>query len=192
MSFNVTAKILTTVAMLLDLHGNGDFRYLAIGDFHTGTYPGGHKCYIVDVKNNFKLITDIEGGETLDIPYTQNVLKLYKMILNLGYYYPIGEVLVEIPVRYIPGGEPEIGYRKIDLTKEKLDELIRSNRELKKSLENPDDAIAFLYAILLEHGCFKSAKEIALKAGYSREVIEKFYAEAIENIKSSHADRRAS
>ena len=54
---------------LLDLKGDGDFRYLIIADYHTGTSPDGMKGYVIDTKDNFKQIATISVGEAFDLPY---------------------------------------------------------------------------------------------------------------------------
>ena len=71
--------------MLHDLKGNGDFRYLLISDYHTGTSPYGNYVYIVDVKDNFKIVCQIDGGETVDMPYY-----LYEFIFSQSYVPNMG------------------------------------------------------------------------------------------------------
>ena len=63
--------------MLLDLKGDGDFRYLIIGNCHTRSASDGMKGYVIDVKDNFKHIATIPVGEAFDLPYTNP-----KMIFN--------------------------------------------------------------------------------------------------------------
>ena len=56
--------------MLLDLKGDGDFRYLIIGNCHTRSAPDGMKGYVIDVKDNFKHIATIPICKSFDLPYT--------------------------------------------------------------------------------------------------------------------------
>ena len=56
--------------MLLDLKGDGDFRYLIIGNYHTGSSLDGMKGYVIDVKDNFKHIATIPICKSFDLPYT--------------------------------------------------------------------------------------------------------------------------
>ena len=68
--FNFDGKEFDWRIKLLDLKGDGDFRYLIIADYHTGTAEGDMKGYVVDVKDNFKHIATIPVGEAFDLPYT--------------------------------------------------------------------------------------------------------------------------
>ena len=63
---------------LLDLKGDGDFRYLIIADYHTGTAPDGCIGYVIDVKDSFKHIATIPVGESFDLPYYNPLLILNK------------------------------------------------------------------------------------------------------------------
>ena len=68
--FNFAAGDFDWRTKLLDLKGDGDFRYLIIADYHTGTADGDMKGYVIDVKDNFKQIATIPVGEAFDLPYT--------------------------------------------------------------------------------------------------------------------------
>ena len=68
--FNFKVKDFDWRTKLLDLTGNGEFRYLIIADFHTGSAPDDMKGYVIDVKDNFKRIAAIPVGEVFDLPYT--------------------------------------------------------------------------------------------------------------------------
>lgn len=67
--YNFDGKNFDWRTQLLDLKGDGDFRYLIIADYHTGTSPEGMKGYVIDVKDNFKHIATISVGEAFDRPY---------------------------------------------------------------------------------------------------------------------------
>ena len=68
--YNFEGKNFDWRTKLLDLKGDGDFRYLIIADYHTGTAEGDMKGYVIDVKDNFKHIATISIGEAFDLPYT--------------------------------------------------------------------------------------------------------------------------
>ena len=68
--YNFEGKNFDWRTKLLDLKGDGDYRYLVIADYHTGTAEGDMKGYIIDVKDNFKRIATIPIGEAFNLPYT--------------------------------------------------------------------------------------------------------------------------
>ena len=67
--YNFEGKDFDWRTKLLDLKGDGDYRYLIIADYHTGTADGDRKGYVIDVKDNFKHIATIPVGEAFDLPY---------------------------------------------------------------------------------------------------------------------------
>ena len=67
--YNFEGKNFDWRTKLLDLKGDGDFRYLIIADYHTGSSPEDMKGYVIDVKDNFKHIATISVGEAFDLPY---------------------------------------------------------------------------------------------------------------------------
>ena len=67
--YNFEGKNFDWRTKLLDLKGNGDFRYLIIADYHTGSSPEDMKGYVIDTKDNFKHIATISVGEAFDLPY---------------------------------------------------------------------------------------------------------------------------
>ena len=67
--YNFEGKNFDWRTKLLDLKGDGDFRYLIIADYHTGSSPEDMKGYVIDTKDNFKHIATIPVGEAFDLPY---------------------------------------------------------------------------------------------------------------------------
>ena len=67
--YNFEGKNFDWRTKLLDLKGDGDFCYLIIADYHTGSSPEDMKGYVIDVKDNFKHIATIPVGEAFDLPY---------------------------------------------------------------------------------------------------------------------------
>ena len=68
--YNFEGKNFDWRTKLLNLKGDGDYRYFVIADYHTGTAEGDMKGYIIDVKDNFKRIATIPIGEAFNLPYT--------------------------------------------------------------------------------------------------------------------------
>lgn len=175
-------------SMLLDLHGNDDFRYLMIADHHTGNSTSGHKIYIVDAKDNFKFIAEIDGGEIIDLPYPMQSWVFSKDILFLGYFGARGgEAIVRVQIDY---GQktPEVIYDRITLTADDIAKLIRYYQGMYAEgaeYNRQEMAITFLYADMLETGNFKFARGIAEKIGYSQEYVDKFHAGIVKQIKES-------
>ena len=67
--YNFEGKDFDWRTKLLDLKGDGDFRYLIIADYHTGSSSEDMKGYVIDVKDNYKHIATISVGEAFDLPY---------------------------------------------------------------------------------------------------------------------------
>ena len=67
--YNFDGKEFDWRTKLLDLKGDGDYRYLIIADYHTGSSPEDMKGYVIDTKDNFKHIATIPVGEAFDLPY---------------------------------------------------------------------------------------------------------------------------
>lgn len=74
--YNFKGKNFDWRTKLLDLKGDGDFRYLIIADYHTGSSPEDRKGYVIDTKDNFKHIATIPVGEAFNLPYTNPKLIL--------------------------------------------------------------------------------------------------------------------
>lgn len=174
--------------MLLDLHGNDDFRYLLIADNHTGNSTSGHKIYIVDAKDNFKFIAEIDGGEIIDLPYSMQSWVFSKDILYLGYFGARGgEAIVRVQIDY-GHKTPEVIYDRITLTADDIAKLIRYYQGMYAEgaeYNMQEMAITFLYADMLNTGNFKFARGIAEKIGYSQEYVDKFHAGIVRQIKES-------
>ena len=171
--------------MLLDLHGNGDFRYLMIADYHTGNSPHGHLVHIIDAKKDFTFVAEISGGEIMDFPYTRDELIFYKEILYLGYFGVEGSSEIYLPMKYAAGKNPEITLKREKMTDEQIGALIKKLKERKDTSGYESMAITLLYEYLIENGNFKMAKELALKLGYTQAYIDKYHAEIIKQIKES-------
>ncbi|MBO7327855.1 MAG: hypothetical protein J6W00_03685 [Lentisphaeria bacterium] len=186
-SHNHEEKDFDLRTMLLDLHGDDDFRYLLIADYHTGTSPTGHRVYIVDAKNDFKFIAEIDGGEIMDITYGRKHFVFSKEILNLGYFGVEGDAVVRVPLCFGVGETPRIMYKKVELTAGYIDDIVKyyQKRQQESVIKDENVIITLLYASLIEDGHFNSAKMIAAKLGYSPEYIEKFHAGIIREIKNS-------
>ncbi len=174
--------------MLHDLKGNGDFRYLLISDYHTGTSPYGNYVYIVDVKDNFKIVCQIDGGETVDMPYYLNEFVFSKMVLfigNFNYRYCHAAVYMDINYEKNKDGElilPEKTPLNLEQIIKECKDIHEERHEFKHDY---DAAIGILYAVLIKNGNFKLGPEFALKIGYTKEQADKFHAEVLEKIRNS-------
>ena len=162
---------------LLDLHGDGDLRYLFIADMHSGNSSSGHIGYIIDAKNDFRIVCKVDAGETVDIPYTCQDLVFDKQILYLGYFGATGEAAVCVPIRYAMGREPEV--LRVSCSDPHV-----LNEQL-KSISDPEAAVTFLYTCFIREGKLNAAKKAALRSGYPPRAVETVHREVIEKIKDS-------
>ena len=174
--------------MLHDLKGNGDFRYLLISDYHTGTSAYGNYVYIVDVKDNFKVICRIDGGETLDIPYFLNEFTFSKCVLFIGNFnYRFGNVAIYMNVNYEKNKNGELILP--EKTPLNLEQIIKECKDIHAERHefkhDYNAAIGILYAALISNGNLKYGPELALKIGYTKEQADKFHAEVLEKIRNS-------
>lgn len=165
---------------LLDLHGNGDFRYLFIADMHSGNSASGHVGYIIDVKNNFQLVGKVDVGEIIDLPFCNKDLIFNKEILYLGYFGANGTAAVSIPVRYAVGKKPEFLYDRPG-----INNFADIRKFIKQNINDPEAAVTLLYASLIENGRLKDATREIRTLKYSDHIIEKVHADVIEKIKKS-------
>ena len=174
--------------MLHDLKGNGDFRYLLISDYHAGTSAYGNYVYIVDVKDNFKVICRIDGGETLDIPYFLNEFTFSKCVLFIGdfkYRYCHAAVYMDVNYDKNKDGELLLPKKTEPNWEQILNECKAIYNERKEFNHDYDAAIGILYAFLIKTGNFNLGPELAVKIGYTKEHADKFYAEVLEQIRNS-------
>ena len=162
---------------LLDLHGNGDLRYLFIADMHSGNSSSGHIGYIIDAKNDFRIVCKVDAGETVDIPYTCQDLVFDKQILYLGYFGATGEAAVCVPIRYAMGREPEV--LRVSCSDPHV-----LNEQL-KSISDPEAAATFLYTCFIREGRLNDAKKAALRSGYPPRIVKIVHRDVIEKIKDS-------
>ncbi len=174
--------------MLHDVHGKLDYRYLFIGDFHSGTAATGHKAYIVDVKDNFKLIATVEAGEIMVYPYCMQQFTSWKTVMCLGYFGVNGYASVDFLVIHEDGKEKIKLPNKMEFTQEQI---IKMLGELQAVFDRNinwyrEAAISFLYANLIQTGNFHLGPKLALKIGYTKEEVDKFHAEILQEIKSSN------
>ena len=162
---------------LLDLHGNGDLRYLFIADMHSGNSSCGHIGYIIDAKNDFRIVCKVDAGETVDIPYTCQDLVFDKQILYLRYFGATGEAAVCVPIRYAMGREPEV--LRVSCSDPHV-----LNEQL-KDISDPEAAVTFLYTCFISEGKLNDAKKAALRSGYPPRIVEIVHRDVIEKIKDS-------
>ena len=173
--------------MLHDIHGNLDYRYLFIGDFHTGNSPYGHEAYIIDVKNNFQLLAKIEAGEIMEYPYYMEHLTSWETVLYLGYFGANGSSSIDFQVIYKDGKKEIQVPEKRELTKEEITNKLSKLKVVFDRNVNwhTEAAITFLYEDLIQTGNLNLGPELALKLGYTKEQVDKFHAEILQSIKSS-------
>ena len=174
--------------ILHDFKGNGDFRYLLISDYHTGTSPYGNYVYIIDVKDNFKIVCQIDGGETVDMPYYLDEFIFSQMVLFIGNFnYRFGNAAVYMDINYEKNKNGELIL--LEKTPLNLEQIIKECKDIHEERQefkhDYNAAIGILYAALISNGNLKYGPELALKIGYTKEQADKFHAEVLEKIRNS-------
>lgn len=159
-------------AALQDLNGKNDFRYLIVGDYHVGSSPDNKYAYIIDAKDNFKLIYTTECGELLHLSYPDEDLTFPHEVFRLGYLNdkPIG---VCFPCEYEVGRKPFVKPQFKKLTEKEITEKIISLKDIYK--KNKPAAIDFLYKYLIESGNMKMGIELAKRIGFSQQEAEEYH-----------------
>jgi len=160
---------------VVDLTGDGDKRYLILVDAGPGN-TGPEIGYLLDVKDNFKLLGKIPVGETYDYPMPNPdlVMSFYDVI---AYFGAGGWAEIHATLK-LGGGEPVC-----------VSERAKSLPVLKKITETDPEirmqSLICLYCELASAGRLQHAESIALHSGFTPEEIQSEGGETVQRIRTS-------
>lgn len=174
---------------VFDARGDGDCRYMIIGDFHLGTALSGIFGYLIDVKDDFKVVGGrFPIGEIFRLPRKNPdlIFQFCVSLMNYPWYVDIW-----VPLKLETGKFPVCVAQKRPVDLQKIKEEM-NNDEYKHYYQDPEDLkllrkyfFYLLYAEVVESGNYSQLRMHAKALGFSEKEINTFSKLTNEKVRES-------
>lgn len=181
---------------------NKNRRYLALWNYSMGVSRASNGIYILDTKNDFKLIDELyQEGECWKDEYTFNPKNCScrggitdGWIVNkseaIGPYGGcLGEGHISVDLKIIPGKKPELASVKTPKPDFEKEFLLKERKKFCDECGDIDHGkeifFAYLYGDMANWGWIDSATEFARKFGFTEADIKKYGNEILNDIRKS-------
>ena len=167
---------------LLDMKGDGDYRYLIVYNWHGGNSPLCEDGYLIDTKDNFAIIGRVgAGSESCSYSYPNPDLIFWHHDLIAG-FGANGAAHLTVHLKIQKGKDPVL---VSEVDKEYSLEYCQDILTDKDRPGKREIAFANLYCDLASDGLLKDLNKYAKQLGYSEEEIREYRHYYLEKIKKS-------
>lgn len=167
---------------LLDIKGDGDYRYLIVYNYHGGNSPLCEDGYLIDTKDNFAIIGRVgAGSESCSYSYPNPEFTFYYCD-EIAYFGANGSAALWVALKIQKGKEPVLDStvaQEYDL------EYCREILADKDKPQKREIAFANLYCNLASYGLLKDLNKYAKQLGFSDDEIKVFRNYYLGRIKQS-------
>lgn len=167
---------------LLDMKGDGDYRYLIAYNFHGGNHYLCEDGYLIDTKDDFAIIGRVPAGsESCNYSYPNPDL-IFSYLDQIIYFGAAGDATLFVHLKIQKGKEPVC---VSEVAKEYSLEYCQEILADKDRPQNREIAFANLYCGLASNGLLKDLNKYAKQLGYSDEEIREYRYYYLERVKQS-------
>ena len=187
--YHDTEKSFNYKDYLLDIKGDGDYRYLIVYTWHGGNSPYCEDGYLIDTKDNFAIIGRVnEGGSescSLSYPNPEFTFTYSDEIASFG---ANGSAVILVTLKIQKGKEPVLVSTVAKEDSFGFKYMFQECREILADKDRPQNreiAFADFYCDLASYGLLKDLNKYAKQLGFADDEIKEYRNYYLERIKES-------
>jgi len=173
---------------LLDIKGDGDYRYLIVYNYHGGNSPLCEDGYLIDTKDNFAIIGRVgAGSESCSYSYPNPEFTFYYCD-EIAYFGASGAAWIGVALKIQKGKEPVLVSTVAREDSDEFKYMFQNCREILADKDRPQNreiAFANLYCDLASYGLLKDLNKYAKQLGFADDEIKEYRNYYLERIKES-------
>ena len=186
--YHDTEKSFNYKDYLLDIKGDGDYRYLIVYTWHGGNSPYCEDGYLIDTKDNFAIIGRVDAGsESCSYSYP-NPEFTFTYCDEIAYFGAHGAAAILVTLKIQKGKEPVLVSTVAKEDSFGFKYMFQNCREILADKDKPhkrEIAFANLYCDLASYGLLKDLNKYAKQLGFADDEIKEYRNYYLERIKES-------